>query len=198
MGQRPKGHTAVLIMRQTTRTVLSIITTLAIGAMAGIILWQTIAAWGDERYALASGGTFASLAMLTLFSVSLQESTRRLRKRGYARPVSSGTGLFESVMRVARQDTHPVNIREVVTVKFDDGAAVVVDVTDLYYKLVTDANRQTVLSWHRWRDKLDRHQWQAYRHLLEQAGVVDIDGRGAMRLNCSPWAAIEAVRGIDR
>jgi len=183
-------------MKQTTRTVFSITTTLTIGAIAGLVLWQTIAAVGNEHYAIASGGAFASIAMLTLFSVSLQESTRRLRKRGYSRPVSTGGGLFESAVRVWRQDAHPVKLPEVVAVKFDDGTTIAVDVTDLYYALVADSQRQTVLSWHRWRDKLDRHQWQAYRHLLEQAGVVDIDGRGAMRLNCTPWAAVEAIRSV--
>jgi hypothetical protein len=178
---------------KATRTILSIATTLTLGLLAGVMLWATGAFFAAGTYGIAAGGVFATVAMLTLFSVSLQESSRRLRKRGYARPTASGN-VFESVARVLHRDAHLVNVREVIPVRFDDGVVIGVDVTELYYTLIRDNKHPTVLSWHRWRDKLDHHQWRAYRHLLEKAGAVRIDGRGAMRLNCTPWAAVERVR----
>jgi len=180
-------------MKQQTRTALSIITTITLGTLAGVMLWATGAFFAAETYAIAFGGVFATVAMLALFSVALVAFTRRLRKRGYARPVLSGN-VLESAVRVLRHDEHPVKARQTITVNFDDGTPVLVDVAELYYLLIRSGS-STVLPWHQVRNKMSRREWQAHRHLLDTAGVVDVDGRGAMRLNCSAWSAVEKVRG---
>ena len=177
---------------KTTRTALSIITTLTLGTLAGVMLWATGAFFAAETYGLAAGGVFATLAMLTFFSVSLQESTRRLRKRGYARPVSSGN-VFESAARVIRQ-AHPVKERAAIPIKFDDGKTVEIDVDKLYYFCRAGYSDHRRFAWHQNKTKMSKAEWDAIRFALDQAGAVTIDGRGAMRLNCTPWAAVERVR----
>jgi hypothetical protein len=184
-------------MTRLARVAVSAVLSVTFAVMAGcslVVAWEQAAA---GRWWVAAGATLAAVALLSFMSVSIQETHRAISRRGYARPL--GPGLFEQVARLIPRQvdaSHPALSSRSVYVKFDDGSIEPVNLADLYYTLLDEYGQDAVLPWRRAvvSGGMDKQQWAAIRQALKNAEAVGIDRRGTLRLNCTPWTAVERVQ----
>lgn len=184
------------------RIIFTVLIAILIAMLLGLSLYFTLIQAQQENWWLFTAGLFISIVALSLFGVSIREASIAIQRRGYSRPIGT-QGSLERVVKsifVSELDkSHPAQYqRSSILVRFDGGSEPYrVDLGKLYFVLLDEVSKSgSLLSWDRCvvKNKMDKKAWAAYRRLLQDAEVVDIDGRGSMRLNCTPWAAIEIVK----
>lgn len=189
-------------LARTKRIFFTLFVAIVIAGLLGMTLYFTWTQLQQGAWWLVAAGITTSIVMLSAFSVALREASIAIQRRGYARPVgTSGTlqRVVKSIFPPAEFETsHPsAYTRSRILVQFDDHSTYDVDLGVFYFVLLGEVNKTTgILSWEQCvvKNKMDKRAWAAYRKLLEQAGVVEKDGRGSMRLNCQPWSAIEVIK----
>lgn len=173
-----------------------------IAALFGSVLYFSFVQYAAGKMWLATVGVVCSVLLLSLYGIASSEAGQSLKRRGYARPI--GTSKMERVVKsIFPHNTEPTKShpsqyeRSKKLVYFDDGSSYEVDLGRFYFVLLAEVNKTTgILSWDRCvvQNKMDKKAWAAYRKLLQDAQVVEVDGRGGMRLNCQPWAAVELIK----
>jgi hypothetical protein len=185
------------------RIFFNIFVAIFIAALFGLTLYFTWMQFQAEQYMLASAGLGCSVLLVTLFFVAREETSTAIKRRGYSRPIgtSSMNRVVKSIFQLPVSEfdkSHPSEYqRSRKTVYFDDGSSYDVDLGKFYFVLLAETGKNTgMLSWENSvvKNKMDKKAWAAYRKLLTEAQVVEVDGRGSMRLNCQPWAAIEVIK----
>lgn len=183
------------------RIAFFVVTAVAIALLFGASVYLTGRQFLEQNYLLFSAGFLVSVVFMVAFSVTMQEMTRAIQRRGYARPV--GPSQLDKAVKwfvpvTEPEPSHPTQYqRSKIPVPFDNGDSYEVDTGKLYFVLLAEQEHTGgILTWERCviKGKMDKRAWAAYRQVLIQAEVVEIDGRGSMRLNCQPWAAVEVVK----
>lgn len=184
------------------RIMFNIFIAVFIAALFGLALYYSVVNYAAGRYWLTTVCVVCSVLLLSLYGVALSETQLAIKRRGYSRPI--GTSRMEQVVKsifhlhTEPQKSHPGQYeRSKKVVYFDDGSSYEVDLGRFYFVLLAEVNKTTgILSWEGSvvKNKMDKRAWAAYRKLLQDAEVVEIDGRGSMRLNCQPWAAVEQIK----
>jgi hypothetical protein len=182
-------------------TILSIIFVVA-SITCFYYAWQYGDEWNWQTIVLVALGFLFILLFIDVFA----QVRLAIIRRGYTRPVATGQSMnsvmrsiFNTIAPTEFEKTHPVEYRRSFkTVKFDDGSSCDVDLGKLYFILLREDRFSSVLPWSRSvvREGMSKREWAAIRQLLLDANVVDVDGRGSMKLNTPAWGAVEKIKQL--
>jgi hypothetical protein len=157
---------------------------------------------GGWNWASVSLGTLCFVFLL-LFADMFKEARQSIIKRGYERAVSVEGNTFAqsvaSIFQGSKPDTiHPILMTQALKkrVWFDGGSYYDVDIGQFYFILLTEVKHTNIFPWTRCvaEQGMNKKAWAAYRKILEDYNLVDKNGRGELRLNCTPLSAIEIIK----
>lgn len=176
---------------------------LTMAALLGLVLYLTYLRGQEGQWWLVAIGMAASVVLFGLSGVAIREAERAIQSRGYARPVSTQSVFDKIVSSILPEPgvSHPSQYKKSFKrVKFDDGSFYDVDLGEFYFFLRKEVEYGNILTWRRnvKEQKMDKKKYAAYRQLLEDSAVVDMDSKGSMQLNCEPWPAIEKIKGLQQ